>query len=84
MTEKNTATIPPPATTNTAEGSISPITPAAKRARVASPDTSTMGSEGADVGKIECSPSSSTREITAQKAETGLFDDAEDVEAVCF
>lgn len=84
MAEKDTATIPPPATTDTTEGSSSPATPATKRARVASPDTAKMGSEEADVGAIERSPSSSPSEIIAQEAETRLFDDAEDVEAVCF
>lgn len=84
MAEKDTATNLPPATTNTTEGSSSPATPAAKRARVTSPDTATMGSEEAGVGAIERSASSFPSEITTQGAETGLFDDAENVEAVCF
>lgn len=84
MAKKDTSTISPPATSSITEGSSSPATPAAKLTRMTSPDTVTMGSEAADGGAIERSPSSFPSEITAQEAEIGLFDDAEAVEAVCF
>lgn len=79
MAEK-TAT--PPPTTATVSGSSSPATPAAKRNRMTSSARASKEEPQAGSEAPQRLPSARSH-VAAQEVDTGLFAEADDVEAVC-
>ena len=82
MTEKETTPPSKDDSTRTRAATSSPISPVLKRARMASPNTTTKKSQQAGKETPEQAQQAET-DIAAEEAEAGLTDGADDFEAVC-
>ena len=84
MVEDETNTTPPPTTANITEGSSSPATPVAKRARMTSPaQDEAPSSPTQPESKNNTTTTASTTSATGNTVGIDEHEDVDDLEAVC-